>query len=367
MQSKGSRLRTLFWEATLRCNAGCPFCGSSCENGSPSKPNEVNGDVIVKTFESIAHAYDARSIMVNVTGGEPLLRDDLFVVMDKVHRLGYPWGMVTNGSLITNETIQSMKRTGMRTISVSVDDLFEAHESLRKLPGAFSRIVDAVRALAQENFLDSIQVTTVVSRQNIDSLEAMLGFFGQFPVDSWRLALVDPIGRGADQTDLLLRKEDLKEFFAFLDRHKFNSKPVLTTSCSHYLGRWDSLYRSHSFCCEAGKGIASILADGSIFVCPNVPRRKELVQGNVKTDDFVWVWKNGFRFFRDEDGRRTGPCARCPDWELCRGDSLHTWDFNSKQPKFCYRQFDRGHRAGLYDRRPPAQRCRHSSNLCTRP
>ena len=340
MQSKGPRLRTLFWEATLRCNAGCPFCGSGCKSGRPSKLNEANGDVIVKTFESIAHAYDARSIMVNVTGGEPLLRDDLFAVMDKVHRLGYPWGMVTNGSLITGETIQSMKRTGMRTISISVDDLFEAHESLRKLPGAFSRIVDAIHALAQERFLDSIQVTTVVNQRNIGSLESMLGFLCQLPVDSWRLALVDPIGRGSGQTDLLLRKEDLKEFFAFFDRHKFNSKPTLTTSCSHYLGKMDSLYRSHPFCCEAGKGIASILADGSIFVCPNVPRRKELVQGNVKTDNFVSVWENGFGFFRDKDSRRTGPCARCPDWELCRGDSLHTWDFSSKRPKFCYRQYD---------------------------
>ena len=97
-----------------------------------TKLKEVDSGTLIKTFESIAGAYDAHSIMVNVTGGEPLLRKDLFSVMDKVHQLGFPWGIVTNASLITDETIQSMKKTGMRTISISIDDLFEAHERMRQ-------------------------------------------------------------------------------------------------------------------------------------------------------------------------------------------------------------------------------------------
>ena len=83
MNRERVELRHLFWEATLRCNAGCPFCGSRC--GSYSGLQEVDSDSLIKTFESIANAYDARGIMVNVTGGEPLLRKDLFSVMDKVH------------------------------------------------------------------------------------------------------------------------------------------------------------------------------------------------------------------------------------------------------------------------------------------
>ena len=316
MNSRIPALRSLFWEATLRCNAGCPFCGSSCVR--QAEQPEADAETVVRAFRSIAAAYDAHSIMVNVTGGEPLLRKDLFEVMDRVHQLGFPWGLVTNGSLITDETIQSMKRTGMRTISISIDDLFEAHEKLRKLPGAFSRIVDGIHALAREEFLDTIQVTTVVNRQNIANLEKMFGFFCRLPVDSWRLAIVDPIGRGAEQTDLLLRREDLEEFFAFFERHRFSPKPVLTTSCSHFLGEKDTLYRPHPFHCEAGKSVASILADGSVFVCPNVPRRKELIQGNILTDDIVSLWENGFQVFRDENRRKTGRCAQCPDWETAR-------------------------------------------------
>ena len=359
MDHEKCKLRNLFWEATLRCNAGCPFCGSRC--GRQSELKEVDSGTLIKTFESIAGAYDAHSIMVNVTGGEPLLRKDLFSVMDKVHQLGFPWGIVTNASLITDETIQSMKKTGMRTISISIDDLFEAHERMRRLPGSFSHIVDSIHSLAQEDFLDTIQITTVVSRENIGSLEKMFNYFCGLPVDSWRLAIVDPIGRCTEQTVLLLRREDLEELFAFFDRHKFNSKPILTTSCSHFLGQADSLYRSHPFRCGAGKNVASILADGSIFVCPNVPRWGEIIQGNIETDDFVSIWENGFKYFRDENSRRTGQCLQCPDWELCKGDSLHTWDFENRRPKFCYREYGLPEQKTIEPVLPPRLKSRYPS------
>ena len=338
MRDTHVHLRSVFWEATLRCNAGCPFCGSRCgeENGP-----EVDGETVYNTFASISRSYDPAQIMINVTGGEPLLRKDLFEVMGRVRLLGFPWGMVTNGSLITEEKIRLMKETGMRTISVSIDDLFEAHEKLRRLPkGAFQQIMKMLQELDREQFLDTIQITTVVNRNNIGSLEAMLEYFRRLPVDSWRLAIVDPIGRCREQEDLLLRSEELDRFFSFLKRHRFNAKPVLTTSCSHYLGSRDNLYRAHSFHCEAGKNVVSILADGSVFVCPNVPRRKELIQGNITHDDFVKIWEEGFQWFRNPDNRRVGDCQTCPEWSRCRGDSLHTWDFDNNKPNFCYRRYD---------------------------
>ena len=330
------QLRSVFWEATLTCNAHCPFCGSRCEN---TKFKEIDGDTVYRTFQTIARAYDPQTVMVNVTGGEPLMRKDLFTVMGKIHALGFPWGMVTNGSLITDSIIQQMKEAGMRTISVSIDGLHDKHEELRRLPGAFSRIVEAIRKLDRAQFLDTIQITTVVTSENIDSLEDMLAFFSNLPVDSWRIAMVDPIGRCLDQQELLLRPEDRERYFSFLEKHAFHQKPILSTSCSHYLGDKDTLYRPHAFHCETGKSIASILADGSIFVCPNVPREQHLIQGNILTDDFVEVWANQFQWFRDDTQRKTGDCTACPEWDQCKGDSIHTWDFQENKPAVCYKTY----------------------------
>ena len=64
-------------------------------------------------------------------------------------------------------------------------------------------------------------------------------------------------------------------------------------------------------------------------------RRKELVQGNVRTDDFVDVWENKFKWFRNLDKLKCKECENCKDWKYCRGDSLDTWDFNNNRPKLC--------------------------------
>lgn len=90
--------------------------------------------------------------------------------------------------------------------------------------------------------------------------------------------------------------------------------------------------------------MASILANGDIFVCPNVPRRPELIQGNVLRDSLPEVWRRGFRQFRDPSYRKGTSCAKCPDWAECQGDSAHTRDYDRGEPKFCYRQYFPGKR-----------------------
>ena len=326
-------LKSLFWEATLRCNAYCSFCGSRCGD---IKTAELDGKTIIRTFQRISEVYDPSSIMVNVTGGEPLLREDLFDIMNAVHQMGFSWGMVTNGSLINDHVVSEMKRTGMSTISISIDALGKMHDSIRRLNGGFARIIDAIHKLHEEAILDELQITTVVSKKNIDMLYQMHEHFRLLPVDSWRVAPVDPIGRAKDQNDLLLDAGDWARLLQFFDDVMFDENLLVTTSCSHYLGNYDTLFRDRAFHCEAGKTVASILADGTIHVCPNVPRRRGLVQGNVRTDDIVQIWQNGFQWFRDDENRRGEKCRDCGLWDQCRGDSLHSWSFDDNSPGFCY-------------------------------
>ncbi|HJJ47841.1 MAG TPA: radical SAM protein [Methanocorpusculum sp.] len=329
-------IKTLFWETTLRCNARCEFCGSRCGD-FPAE--DLDAEYVKRAFADVAEVFDPGHIMINVTGGEPLLRRDLFDVMSYADALGFPWGMVTNGSLITGSVIEQMKKTHMRTISVSIDGLGKYHEKTRRLPGSFEKIVSAVRKLGAADFLDSVQITTVVTKGNIAALEDMYAFFTTLPVTSWRIALVDPVGRAAGSRDLLLDKDDLVRLFSFFDAHRFSDKLTITTSCSHYLGEKDTLYRAAPFTCGAGISVASILANGDIFVCPNVPRLPELIQGNIMRDSFSDVWTNGYSWFRNPESRCTGACKNCPFWEKCKGDSLHTWNFSENRPDFCIKKY----------------------------
>ena len=106
--SEKPALYNLFWETTLRCNAKCKHCGSRAGENINIE-DELTTDEIKGALRSIATKYDAQKIFIDVTGGEPLVRQDLFEVMKFAKDLGYNWGMTTNGILINDEVINKMK------------------------------------------------------------------------------------------------------------------------------------------------------------------------------------------------------------------------------------------------------------------
>ena len=335
-------LHNLFWETTLRCNAKCKHCGSRAGEDCNFK-DELTTDEIKNVLKSVADKYDAREILLNITGGEPLLRQDLFEVMAYAVSLGYRWGMTTNGMLINDEIIEKLKQTHMDTVSISLDGLEKSHDEFRGVPGSYAKIIENIKKLKEANFLDCIQVTTVVNKLSIGELEGMYEKMKELEVDSWRVLNMDPIGRAQDNSDLALDKEDYKYLINFIKEKRKKSKFDVTYGCTHFLGmKYEREVRNHMFFCVTGFTTGSILYNGDIYVCPSVERRKDLIQGNVRTDDFVDVWENKFKWFRDLDKLKCAECENCEDWQYCRGDSLDTWDFEEKHPKLCLRNMLKG-------------------------
>lgn len=334
--SKSPVLYNLFWETTLRCNAKCKHCGSRAGENIHLE-DELSTEQIEKALKDVADKLDSSKILLNITGGEPLLREDLFDVMDYAHNtLGFKWGITTNGLLMDENIIEKMKKTGMATMSISLDGLEESHDKFRGIPGAFNKTISNVKQLQKNKFLHCFQITTVVNKLNINQLEDLYKLMQDLEVDSWRVINMDPIGRALDNSNLELDKDDYIYLFNFIKNKRKLSKFEVTYGCSHFLGmKLENTVRDNGFFCFAGFTTASILYNGDIFVCPNVERRKDLIQGNVKKDNFVDIWQNKFEWFRNLDKFKTGDCSKCEDWKYCRGDSLHTWDFNKNRPKLC--------------------------------
>ena len=160
-------LKDLFWECTLTCNAKCKHCGSNAE--SKKYENELSTEEIKNAFKQIAEDMDASKILINVTGGEPLVREDLFEVMEyATNELGFKWGMTTNGILLNDKNIKKLKKSNMETISISIDGLEETHDSFRGVPGSYKIITNNIKKLKDANFVKYIQVTTVFHKQNIN-------------------------------------------------------------------------------------------------------------------------------------------------------------------------------------------------------
>ncbi len=327
------RLRYLFWESTRACNLRCRHCGSDC---TVAKPEELTTVEIRAAFQSIASDFDARSIMVAVTGGEPLVRRDVFDVMGYASSLGFNWGMVTNGMLVDAEVVEKCRQAGMGTVTVSVDGLKEAHEYIRK-GGSFEHAIRALKLFKSSGYFNIVQATTCVSQYNIGDLPGLYELFAGLGIDEWRMLTVNAIGRARDDPKFMLRPQQLRSLLSFIAERRREKGLRTTFEEEGFLGlEFEGRVRDTLFYCPAGISIASILANGDIGACPNLP--VEFVQGNVRKDRFKDVWQSGYHGMRDLEWKRRGPCARCAWWEFCRGNSMHLWDFNADMPSMCHLQ-----------------------------
>ena len=165
-------LYNLFWETTLRCNAKCKHCGSRAGE-NVNVQDELTTEEIKNTLKKISEKTDASKILLNITGGEPLVREDLFDVMGYAVSLGYHWGITTNGMLMNDDVIKKMKETKLSTMSVSLDGLEESHDKFRGIKGSYKKIIDNIEKLKADKFLRCFQITTVVNKLNIGELEEM--------------------------------------------------------------------------------------------------------------------------------------------------------------------------------------------------
>ena len=211
--SRKPDLRNLFWETTLRCNAKCKHCGSRAGEKAVFE-DELTTEQIKKAFKDISEQIEPNKILINVTGGEPLLRQDLFEVMDYAcNQLGFRWGITTNGLLMDDKVIEQMKKTNLGTMSISIDGVEETHDKFRGVKGGFAKTIKNIKKLQADKFLRAFQITTVINKLNINELDELYKIMEDLEVDSWRVINMDPIGRAMDNDDLALDKEDYKYLF----------------------------------------------------------------------------------------------------------------------------------------------------------
>ena len=325
----------LFWECTLTCNAKCKHCGSGAEK--KKYDGELTTEEIKRAFKQIADDMDAGKILINVTGGEPLVRQDLCEVMEyATNELGFHWGMTTNGILLNDENIEKLKKANMETISISIDGLEETHDRFRGVPGSYKIITNNIRNLKKAGYVKHLQVTTVFHKENINQLDELYNVMLDLGIDSWRLISMDPIGRAKENDNLLLNGKEIKQLLDFIKSKKKDKRLELTYGCPGFLGLdYEKEVRKHYFYCRTGINVASILYNGDLFVCPNVPRIKKFIQGNIRTDNFKDVWDNKYKEFRNKDRTKCEECGKCEHWEYCLGGAFHTWNFNDNVQNKC--------------------------------
>ncbi len=299
----------------------CLHCGSDC------KVSALHPDMPFQDFERVLRrvkeSYNSHHITIVVTGGEPLMRQDIARCGRKMYDLEFPWGMVSNGMLMTERKIDELLGAGMRAATISLDGLEKEHEWMRGVSGSFRNASLAIERLAKEPSC-AFDVVTCVNQRNFTQLDEFKEYLISLGLKRWRIFTVFPVGRAATNPELQIDSMQYRQLMDFIVATRREGRIHVSYACEGFLGPYEGKVRDNLFTCQAGISVAGVRIDGSISACTSI--RANYDQGNIYNDDFVEVWENRFTNMRDREWMRTGECSDCRYWKYCHGNGLHLRD-----------------------------------------
>jgi radical SAM enzyme (rSAM/lipoprotein system) len=280
-------------------------------------------DDFLNAIQPLKKHYPENSILVAIMGGEPLLRKDLAECGKKLRENGFRWGIVTNGYAYDEAMHAKLISAGMGSITVSLDGLEANHNWLRNNLKSFERAFKALELIVSYPRLN-YDVVTCVHQKNLAELPDLKEFLISKNIKKWRIFTIAPIGRAAENPEMLLSNEQTRQLMNFIaDTRQNDNRIDLYFSCESYVGDYEKKVRDSYFFCRAGINIGSVLIDGSISACPNIDRC--FVQGNIYKDNLLDVWETRFDVMRNRNWCKTDNCKNCKDFKHCNGGAMHLW------------------------------------------
>jgi MoaA/NifB/PqqE/SkfB family radical SAM enzyme len=328
------RLIFLYWEATLRCNLQCKHCIYECTSGS-NYP-ELSAGEVISFFRNVADHFNPHDYTIGITGGEPLLREDLFEVITELNRLGFKWSLATNGILIDDVIIDKLVRHHIAAIMVSLDGPAKEHNWLRGNNESFSKAIQAINMLRRAAGIKAIHVMSTITPHNAATLPELYSILKDLKVNSWSPCAVIPKGRALKHPDLLLNGTQLRDVFNFLKQLRSKKKSIIVEwPCEAYLGlEWEGEVRSRLFHCKAGTRMAGLLCDGSYSICPTLSR--DWIQGHLKEISFSDAWNTRYHNLAKRNFTPAAFCRNCTEVKNCGGSARHLLNPHTFEPERCY-------------------------------
>lgn len=298
--------QVVHWLATYRCNSNCLYCEASANDRCN---DELSTEEIVSVLDDLA-ALRVRRFFV--TGGEPLVRGDLFHVLTEARRRGMEVSMITNG-LLCRKYAAEILEARFQSIWTSVDGLEDTHDRNRGVPGAFATTLDAVRYF-REIEIPLRVVNTLVHPGNLDELPELLDVLRDAGINRWRLALALPVGRASDDS-WGLSDDQVESLFDYAETTRREFDIELSEELG-FLGCRDTTTRNTPFFCPSGLVFCVLMPNGHVLPC-QVVYDDAYSEGNVRDTSFRQIWKNGFHRFRKVELQ--GECATCIHAAACGG------------------------------------------------
>ena len=311
------------WNLTRRCNLACAHCYIAAGSWH-SEEHELRTDECLRITEEILAVSPAP--MFILSGGEPLLRDDLETLAAHATARGATVVVGTNGTRLTRERIRALKAAGVQGVAVSVDSLDERyHDRFRHGTGALRDTLEAVERLREEE-LDFV-VQTTLTRGNRHELDALAAWAAGRGAVSFNLYFLVATGRGEGMQGLTPPENDevLRQLVA-LER-EFRGRMMVRSKCQPQImrhihqGEPASPLLNYSTRCPCGVHYCRITPEGKVTPCPYLP----VVAGDLRRATFADIWRHSAVLAELRSGRLGGKCGRCEYRGICGGCRARAW------------------------------------------
>ena len=319
--------RLIAWETTRRCHYNCRHCRA--EAADRPYEGELTTREAFRLLDNIASF--SKPIMI-LTGGEPMIREDIYEIASYGTSLGLRMVMAPCGNLMSRENTRKMLDAGIKRISLSLDGPDrESHDSFRQVPGAFESAVKAC-GLAREAGLE-FQINTTVTRFNYKSMDRILALAIELGAVSFHPFMLVPTGRGKDLEEFVIDAVEYEETLNWIYRQSLGGEIQIKPTCAPHYYR---IYRqreeeagrkvtpaTHGMNamtkgCLGGQGFAFISHTGQVQICGFLEEKA----GHIRESqwDFRKIWEESplFREIRNRTNYQ-GKCGRCGYWKVCGG------------------------------------------------
>lgn len=329
----------VFWETTRACGVACRHCrAAALTTPLPGELDVTEGRDLIDQVAGFGRPYP---ILV-LTGGDCLLRPDLFELVEHAKNLGIPVALSPSVTpALSAEMIERIATSGVRAVSISLDGATAAtHEGVRAIEHHFDDTVAAIRALVAAGL--DVQINTTVMRENLDELADIAALVQSTGAHVWEVFFLVHVGRGVATNAITpAEHEDVCHFLFDASAYEFIVRTVeapffrrvvaarraggaapasatyraLTARLSDQLGAPTRKPSAHTAATRDGKGILFVAYDGEVYPAGFLP----LGLGNLRERPLSEIYRDN-EVLREIRGTAfEGRCGRCEYADLCGG------------------------------------------------
>lgn len=335
------------WEITRRCNLKCVHCRSSSEAVVKEHPDFS----LKEAYRVMDDISSYASPVIVLTGGEPLMREDIFDIASYGTEKGFRMCLATNGTLIRDATCEKIKSSGIKIVSLSLDGSNStSHDDFRKQEGAFEGTINAANLLKEQG-IDFI-VNSSFTKRNQEEIPGIYKLAKELGATAWYMFMIVPTGRGEEIIEELISKEDYEKILEWhYDMESEENEMLVRPTCApHYYrivlqkskeeGK-KFKRRSLKFSTGGAKGciaaqvICLIDVDGNVLPCSYFHKSA----GNIRELSFKKIWEESELFKDMRDFKKyKGRCGSCEYIKVCGGCRARAYaiqgDYLEEEP-FC--------------------------------